>query len=256
MDEKIDINIKQKEFKSTGFGAYVPGCILSLPRCRLPDAEKLLLCRIIALSKKKGFCYASNMNLAMSLGKSKPTIGRLLSCLKQIGYISTYEIRNAKNMVTERRIFLVDEIKPFVESNTPIIKNDEETHINNDELSGRENLVNRDEDTGSNDNNRPITFKEANRTLNCCEEIRHVIAYYEWHYETVIRKLHPRLKMKQWEKVVCTLSDSEYGGSDESWWEEVIDKHFLTHYAPGCNFNILHFANLDLIQNRFYEIMR
>lgn len=72
----------------------------------LPPNAKLLYGEISALCDIKGYCYATNAYFAGIYGWSVPTIQRLLSALRERGYIRVEIVRDKRtNSVEERRIY-------------------------------------------------------------------------------------------------------------------------------------------------------
>ena len=123
-----------KEVKFPGYAALLP------PRVRydkeLPPQAKILYAEISAMSDVTGFCWASNRYLGALYGLSKRTVTRLLDLLEEKGYISTSVLRDEKNAVTERRLYITDagllRLPPIVKNvyrgidenvHTPIDKN-------------------------------------------------------------------------------------------------------------------------------------
>ena len=74
----------------------------------LKFAERLLYGEITALIGKEGYCFAKNNYFAKLFGVIPGTISRWISHLSRLGYIKVDVIRNEKNEVIERRIFITD----------------------------------------------------------------------------------------------------------------------------------------------------
>lgn len=252
--EKIDIDIKNNEFNPNRYGMYIPFGIQSLPKETLPDACKLLLCRIKALSKKKGYCFEYNIGLAHDLGKAMSTITRLLAKLKKSGYIKIKEATYSQGHEERRHIYLTDKTKKLCDDTNDHIKNENTPHINNDDISNKENLSNTENKGGSSYNDSPFSFEEIIPTIECSIEINKVITYYLNFYQNRFNQPHPRLRRNQWERVVRELSTSDISALvDDDSYTELIQAHFATKYADGCNYHITHFASQKIIENRNYE---
>ena len=89
----------------------------------LKFAERLLYGEITALSTKEGYCFASNRYFADLYNVSISTISRWISHLVQIGSIDIKIIRNEKNEVVERRLYIID---PYMQKNQyPYVQNDQ-----------------------------------------------------------------------------------------------------------------------------------
>lgn len=252
--EKIDIDIKNYEFHPNRYGMYIPFGIQSLPKETLPDACKLLLCRIKALSKKKGYCYEYNIGLAHDLGKAKSTIPKILARLKKSGYIRIKETTYSQGHEERRHIYLTDKTKKLCDDTNAHIKNETTPHINNDDISNKDNLSNTENKRGSSYNDSPFSFEEIIPTIECSIEINKVITYYLNFYQNHFNQPHPRLRRNQWERVVRELSTSDISALvDDDSYTELIQAHFATKYADGCNYHITHFASQKIIENRNYE---
>lgn len=95
-----------KPTKFPGYTALLP------PRVRydkeLPATAKLLYAEITSMTDTTGFCWASNTYLGSLTGVGKDRAARLVGLLADRGYIEVEVIRDEKNAVTERRIFVTD----------------------------------------------------------------------------------------------------------------------------------------------------
>ena len=112
--------------KYPGYTALLPPAVRYDQELR--PAAKLLYAEISAMSDVTGFCWASNRYLGALLGLAKRTVSELLTQLEGRGYIMIEILRNEKNEVTERRLFITDAglmRLPPVTKNThpPIAKN-------------------------------------------------------------------------------------------------------------------------------------
>jgi DNA-binding MarR family transcriptional regulator len=254
--EKIDIDIKNNEFHPNRYGMYIPFGIQSLPKETLPDACKLLLCRIKALSKKKGYCYEYNIGLAHDLGKAKATIPKLLAKLKKSGYIRIQGSAYNQGHEERRHIYLTDKTKKLCDDTNAHIKNETTPHINNDNVSNKENLSNTENKRGSSYNDSPFSFEEIIPTIKCSTDINNAIIYYLNFYQNHFNQNHPRLRRNQWERVVNELSASDLCALGDDSYTELVQNHFATKYADGCNYHITHFASQKIIENRSCEIYK
>lgn len=139
-----------KPGKFPGYTAILP------PRVRydkeLRSTAKLLYAEISAMADVTGFCWASNRYLAALFGVSKGTITELLGQLAARGYVEIEVLRDEKNAVSERRLYITDtgllrlppitknrdrgmpkkpDTPPPKNPDTPIPKNPEENDIDN-----------------------------------------------------------------------------------------------------------------------------
>jgi hypothetical protein len=89
----------------------------------LPDKAKLLYGEITALCNKEGYCWASNAYFAELYGVTTVSISRLISKLKQAGYISVTLIYKEKSKEVDKRIVRIVQTDPINKNvNTPIQK--------------------------------------------------------------------------------------------------------------------------------------
>lgn len=105
---------------------------------RLKPAEKILYGELTALSNKEGYCFAQNKYFAELYNVTIGTVSKWLSHLQKLGYIVIEIIRNNKNEVTARHIYIKDnpygqkELYPYCSNEQyPIVKNDIDNNINN-----------------------------------------------------------------------------------------------------------------------------
>lgn len=244
---------KQEKTQLNRYGMYIPFDIQSLPKKTLSDACKLLLCRIKALSKKKGYCYEYNIGLAKDLGKTIPTINRLLSKLKKSGYIYVQEGDYRQGHEERRHIYLTDKTKQLCNDTKTHIKNKTSPHINNDDISNRDNLSNTDNKRGSSNDDSPFSFEEIHSTINCPLDTSNAIIYFIDFYQNQFNENHPRLRRNQWNRVISELSTPDlYALGDDSYME-IIQSYFGKKFADGCNYHITHFASQKIIENIINE---
>lgn len=90
----------------------------------LTPSAKILFGTIIGLTHKKGYCWASNKFLTQWNGLSANRVSKLVSKLKDKGFIAVEIIRNDKNQVIERRIYVYNNLTlPNIKNNhTPIVE--------------------------------------------------------------------------------------------------------------------------------------
>ena len=74
----------------------------------LKPAEKLLYGEISALCNKEGYCFAKNRYFAELYSVSQSSVSRWISNLTKLGFLEVQIIRNEKNEVIERRIYIKD----------------------------------------------------------------------------------------------------------------------------------------------------
>lgn len=84
----------------------------------LKYAERLLYGEITALTGKQGYCFATNKYFAGLYHVATETISRWISHLNKLGFIKVEIIKNQKNEIIERRIFIVDNSNNTFVANT------------------------------------------------------------------------------------------------------------------------------------------
>lgn len=98
----LDVN----EERQPSYYAIIPSTVRYDENLKF--AERLLYGEITALIGKEGYCFASNNYFAKLFGVIPGTISRWISHLSRLEYIKVDVIRNEKNEVIERRIFITD----------------------------------------------------------------------------------------------------------------------------------------------------
>lgn len=83
----------------------------------LKFAERLLYGEITALAGKEGYCFASNRYFAELYNVIPGTISRWISHLESLGFVRTEIIKDDRNQIIERRIYINDKHRDFL-SNT------------------------------------------------------------------------------------------------------------------------------------------
>ena len=85
----------------------------------LPANAKLLYGELTALANAEGYCWATNAHFTALYNVSDRTVSRWIEELIKKGYISREVIRNAKQEVTERRLYINDLPRNFVGVDPP-----------------------------------------------------------------------------------------------------------------------------------------
>ena len=129
----------------------------------LPPRAILLYGEISALCNSRGYCDARNAYFAKNFQVSKNTISDLIGQLEAAGYIHTEILRNEKNVVEQRRIWLNAQFATGAsvsanDGSTPIPKNRDTSP----EKSGYPIPKNREENITSINNITPIAPKKKN----------------------------------------------------------------------------------------------
>ena len=94
------------EESKIGYYAVIPSTVLFNEE--LKSNEKLLYAVITALANKEGYCYASNNYLADLFNSKAHTIYNWISHLNKLNFVYVDLIRNNKNEIIQRRIYIND----------------------------------------------------------------------------------------------------------------------------------------------------
>ena len=102
-------------------------------------------------------------------------------------------------------------------------------------------------------------FEKAKNKLKTSDYEKENIIYYLQKYQKVMNHEHPKLKLKQWQKVINNIviaEDNKTSKNEEllgKLFEQVVDKHFETPYK-NCDYNIMHFISGQVMINRYFEV--
>lgn len=111
----------RQELERPSYFAVLPAKVRYDEELR-PNA-KLLYAEITALSNARGYCWISNERLGGWFGLSPKTVGSLIQQLAQRGYLAVELIRDEKQAITGRRIWI--DRPGAVETAPPILKNED-----------------------------------------------------------------------------------------------------------------------------------
>lgn len=142
---------------------------------RIPSGAKLFAFKIKALSKKNGFCWASNKSLADMAKTSFSTVRRWIRKLKECGYITTeIVLKDNTKEVMGRKIFLGGEVNEKLANNglevtseTPTnkgLKMDIPLSIFGHQITNNNNIE-LSTNSSNSSNNKPIVKKENNSVI-------------------------------------------------------------------------------------------
>lgn len=95
-----------KEKQNIGYYAIIPAAVLY--NNELKPNQKILYAVITSLSNKEGYCYATNKYLAEKLGVEPNTVSSWITDLKRKEFIKVELIRNEKNQIKQRKIYIND----------------------------------------------------------------------------------------------------------------------------------------------------
>ena len=91
---------------------------------KLNSSQKVLYTEIDALSRKQGYCFASNKYFADLYGVHKITISAWIKSLKQAGVIKVhYEITNGNVELRKITPLMINHNTPYEKSKAPLMKN-------------------------------------------------------------------------------------------------------------------------------------
>jgi len=106
----------------------------------LKPAEKLLYGEITALANKNGFCYAKNRYFADLYNVTIHTVSQWISHLEKLGFLIIELIKDNKNQISERRIYIKD--TPYVLKDTyPMYKKVQYNNIKYNNIDFIFNLI-------------------------------------------------------------------------------------------------------------------
>lgn len=94
------------EENKIGYYAVIPSTVLFNEE--LKPNEKLLYAVITTLANKEGYCYASNNYLADLFNSKAHTISNWISHLNKLNFVYVELIKNNKNEIIQRRIYIND----------------------------------------------------------------------------------------------------------------------------------------------------
>ena len=168
---------------------------------RLKFAERLLYGEITALCNKEGYCFASNRYFADLYRVSISTISRWISHLAEIGSIDVKIIKNEKNEVIERRIYIIENTYmqncryPYMQKNQyPIRKKSKDNNININKIDRLFNYIIKEEE---------IFFDEI-KNIDI-QKIRNVLSDFEMLYTKDMIKHFYGDNLERIKIVICTL---------------------------------------------------
>ena len=110
----------------------------------------------------------------------------------------------------------------------------------------------------TNSSQKAYSFNQYCNEYHVDNDVIENVKYYLETYEQYQNRIHPRLKVSQWQDVTDTwfgIYDEnldKYYEVDSEGIELMINKHFDTEYK-NCDYNILHFVSEGVKVRRFYE---
>ncbi len=92
------------EQNKPSYYAVIPSEVRYCEELKYP--ERLLYGEITALAGKEGYCFATNKYFAELYHVIPGTISRWISHLESLGFVNTEIIKDERNQVIERRIYI------------------------------------------------------------------------------------------------------------------------------------------------------
>ncbi len=125
-----------EEKQNIGYYSIIPATILY--NRDLKANQKILYAVITSLSNKEGYCFASNKYLAGKLNVGANTVSSWITDLRRKNLIQVELIRNDKQEIIQRRIYIKDIPYPFYKE-CPYTKKEEEGIL---QKSKENNIIN------------------------------------------------------------------------------------------------------------------
>lgn len=131
-----------KEENKPSYYAIIPSEVRYCEELKYP--ERLLYGEITALAGKEGYCFATNKYFAELYHVIPGTISRWVNHLERLGFVKTEIIKDQRNQILERRIYINERYRMII-SNTyeqkkqypygqnsiyPMGRNDKDNNIN------------------------------------------------------------------------------------------------------------------------------
>ncbi|KKQ15394.1 hypothetical protein A2858_02510 [Candidatus Daviesbacteria bacterium RIFCSPHIGHO2_01_FULL_36_37] len=228
----------------------IPPTIVS--RRDLTSNEKLIVGRVIGLSTKSGYCYASNKWLGKQFGLSGGSTSNIISSLVKKQLLKREVIRNDKKQIIQRKLYPVA-IERWIPINSRIEDSgrDISNRVNNDNGFSLQKNETKDTDTIQN---------HLKKNPSIYEEINLAIQYYAESYEKCFDKPHPRITPIQFERAVdgfLSLDEMPFVEGDLvlDEYKKIIDDWFEDEYVKS-DYNILHFSNERVISYHYLKVYK
>ena len=106
------LNVNEQNIPA--YYAIIPSEVRYCEELKYP--ERLLYGEITALTGKEGYCFATNRYFAELYHVIQGTISRWINHLEELGFIKIKVIRNDKNQVIERRIYINEYNREFIQN--------------------------------------------------------------------------------------------------------------------------------------------
>lgn len=160
---------------------------------RLKSAEKLLYSEITALANKNGYCFAQNKYFAELYNVTVVTVSRWISHLQKLKYIETEIIRNEKQEIISRNIYIVD--IPYYQKNQYPYKQKSKEGINK---NVKDNIINNNIDDD-------IFYYIINNKSKVPKKFLDIIKKLEFNYEPYMLKYMREDKINMIKNIILVL---------------------------------------------------
>jgi len=206
---------------------------------KIPAMAKILYSELSALTNSHGFCYATNRYFAELYDMSPTRISHLFGILKQNAFIDIEIIRNEKNEVIQRRIYL------YQKNAIPEAKKDVQPVAKNRNMNITSNLNNINKNKIPISNEIDADFDKNHIKKEDTFNVKNVIDIFNNAYlenEINISKVKPDISAKEANqaKNLARICVSRSPDNPSRFCEELVkiaflDKWFQTH-ASIANF--------------------
>ena len=160
---------------------------------RLKSAEKLLYCEITALANKSGYCFAKNKYFAELYNVTIVTVSRWISHLQELKYIKTKIIKNERNEIVSRNIYIVD--TPYYQKNQYPYLQKRKEGINK---NVKDNIINNNIDDD-------IFYNVINNKNKIPKKFLVILKKLEFNYEPYMLKYMEKDKIQMIKNIILVL---------------------------------------------------
>ena len=131
---------------------------------RLLPYERLLFSEILALSNKKGYCYATNAYFAKIYEVSVVSVSTWISNLIKYGYISRhYEYKANTKLIERRKLYIKDDFMTYKRGLKDPLKGDFKQGIKGDFIDNNINMNNINKNNINDDNIHKSNMDQTSR---------------------------------------------------------------------------------------------
>lgn len=202
----------------------------------LPPRAILMYGEISALCNFRGMCTAGNKYFARLYGITPRTVSDLIGQLEARGYIRTEVLRDAKNAVDERRIWLNAKFA----SGASVSTGEEQPPMEENFYRGRKKSLypmekNLQENITSKNNNNPIAPKDVLETLSAYAGQDKELAAALMGFAEARKKLRKPIATERTAQLLTGKLDRLSGGRAElkvQMLDEATEKGWTTVYPP------------------------